>query len=287
MSIAGEQGVEISSSLLIGGLAMGALFVTGLVAGAVFAYKNFKSSGFTWRQRSNFLANVKVGAFPLRLLIGCLVLGFLSIAYLAKVRPDIMFSGWGFVLQSMVFHWFVLLFVAGWIHQSKGSWGAVFGVNFKSLAPSAMQGLAAYLIALPLILTAGYLYQILLITAGYEPAAQPLMEFMTGDLGAWTRFYAIFIAIIVAPISEEILFRGLLLPMAAQRMGVLGAAVFTSAIFAVIHLFIPALVPLFVVSLACSFAYIYTGSIITPIAFHSIFNAVNLAMFTILRDSML
>ncbi len=287
MSIVSEQGIELSPSLLIGGMTMAALFAAGIIAGIIFVYRHVKSDGYTWRQRSEFLKTVDISSFPLRLLIAFLVLGFLFIATLAQMRSDIMFGNWGFVLQSLAFHWLVILFVAVWIYRSKKTWRDVFGLSRKSLAPSALQGLAAYLIALPLIFTAGYLYQILLITTGYVPSPQPLMEFMTGEMGTWPRFYAILVAALVAPVSEEILFRGLLLPLAARSLGVLGAVVITSALFAAMHLFIPALVPLFVVSLACSFAYIYTGSILTPIALHSIFNSINLAMFTILRDSIL
>ena len=83
-------------------------------------------------------------------------------------------------------------------------------------------------------------------------------------------------AVGVAPIFEEILFRGIALPLLARRWGVAPAVVAVSAFFAVIHLHVPSLVPLFIIAVSFSLGYLYTGSLLAPVVMHALFNGVNL-----------
>ncbi len=49
-----------------------------------------------------------------------------------------------------------------------------------------------------------------------------------------------------------------------------------STLFAVVHFHLPAVLPLFIIAMACSIAYVRTGSILVPIIMHATFNATTL-----------
>ena len=78
-------------------------------------------------------------------------------------------------------------------------------------------------------------------------------------------------AMVLAPIVEELLFRGFLYHGIRRKAGVKAALIVTSAVFALIH---PpqVMAPIFVVGLSLGYLYERTGTLIAPIAFHAVFN---------------
>jgi len=87
----------------------------------------------------------------------------------------------------------------------------------------------------------------------------------------------------LAPLFEEVIFRGILLPLVARRWGTAAAVVTVSALFAMVHFHLPSVVPLFVIAVAFSLGYVYSGSLLVPVAMHALFNGVNLVMLALLR----
>lgn len=82
-----------------------------------------------------------------------------------------------------------------------------------------------------------------------------------------------FTAVIVAPVSEEILFRGYLYPASKRFIGRVPAILFSALIFAAIHHNAMALLPLCFLALLLAVAYEVSGSIWAPIGIHLLFNA--------------
>jgi len=85
-------------------------------------------------------------------------------------------------------------------------------------------------------------------------------------------------AIVLAPVGEELLFRGLLYPWIKQagfpRMALWGTAI----LFAAIHINLVLFVPLLVLALALTALYEWSDNLLAPIVAHSVFNALNLAL---------
>lgn len=97
-------------------------------------------------------------------------------------------------------------------------------------------------------------------------------------------------AVILAPLTEELLFRGvfqtsLLRVFKGARWP---ALLIASVIFALLHISVvtswQSLVPLFVLGLVFGYLYERTGSLITPILAHAVFNAANIAIALNLPD---
>jgi membrane protease YdiL (CAAX protease family) len=90
-------------------------------------------------------------------------------------------------------------------------------------------------------------------------------------------------AVIVAPILEELVFRGILLPWLRRLMGAWPAIVLSSAIFAIAHFNAwPAPIALFVLALFLGYLAHRTTSLVSSIALHATFNAANLALLIIM-----
>jgi membrane protease YdiL (CAAX protease family) len=91
------------------------------------------------------------------------------------------------------------------------------------------------------------------------------------------------LAIAIAPVFEELLFRGFAYPVLKQRWGACKALVVVSVAFAAIHLHLPSLAPLFALAVGLGLAYELTGSLLAPITMHVLFNAANVLMILYVR----
>ncbi len=183
----------------------------------------------------------------------------------------------GLLVQGLLFHGVVLAAVTAWLRRRRVSWRSAFGWRARRLLPDAARGLAAYLALLPLVLVYSVAYQQVLVRLGVRPEPQPVFLLLR-EAAPWLRGYVLFVGVALAPLAEEVLFRGLALPLAARRFGTAPAVVLVSAVFALLHFHLPSFAPLFVLGVGFSLAYLLTGSLAVPVAMHAFFNGVNLAI---------
>jgi membrane protease YdiL (CAAX protease family) len=87
------------------------------------------------------------------------------------------------------------------------------------------------------------------------------------------------VTVVIAPLGEELLFRGVLYPT-IKRAGFPKLALWGSSIlFAAIHLNLVIFLPLLLLALILVWLYEQTDNLIAPLAAHALFNAINLAHF--------
>ena len=80
-------------------------------------------------------------------------------------------------------------------------------------------------------------------------------------------------AIIIAPVAEEIVFRGYIYTSTKRFSNRFFAAILSSLLFGVVHFNISAFIPLVFLALLLTIAYELSGSIWAPISIHALFNA--------------
>ncbi|MFH1534113.1 MAG: type II CAAX endopeptidase family protein [Nitrospirota bacterium] len=80
--------------------------------------------------------------------------------------------------------------------------------------------------------------------------------------------------IAVAPVIEEVFFRGFLLRSLSNKMGIFYGSILTALIFALLHLQPSSIIPVFILGLIINSLVIKSKSIIPAIAFHAFNNAV-------------
>ncbi|GAA5131847.1 CPBP family intramembrane metalloprotease [Luteolibacter yonseiensis] len=94
-----------------------------------------------------------------------------------------------------------------------------------------------------------------------------------GEAGGWGLVYALVSACVLAPVVEEIVYRGLLFRSFRNRLGVLPAALLSSAVFAVLHIYDGyGLISVGVFGFSCALLYSGTASLTTVIVLHLLYN---------------
>ena len=182
------------------------------------------------------------------------------------------------MVHSLAVHWTVLLLLALVLRMRGLNWRRAFGARGARLARVIGLGAAAYLVMLPSVVLFAAVYRLLLQSLGLDTGMQDVTQVLTGEASPPVRAYLLFLGMFLGPLAEECLFRGVLLPVLARRFGAMAGMLTVSAIFAGIHLHLPSLLPLFVLSVWLCLGYLYAGSILVPVVMHMLFNAVNLAV---------
>jgi len=142
-----------------------------------------------------------------------------------------------------------------------------------------------YVASMPLVLLLAIAGQSVLTWLGIDPAPQEVVNLLVEPQGStWVNVYLVVLAVVAAPAIEEILFRGIALPIVAKRYGVVPAMLLVSMLFAVIHIHLASLAPLFAVAMFLALGALFSGSIVTPIVAHALFNASNVGIILLIRD---
>lgn len=137
-------------------------------------------------------------------------------------------------------------------------------------------GLATFLVAMPFVFAANAVSVGVFKLLGLEPERQPAIE-MVGRIATspWMPLFVVS-AIVIAPITEELLFRAGLFRALRTRQPRWVALVIPSLLFAAIHFHLPTYLPLATLGVIFSLAYQHSGNIGTPIVAHAAFNLNNL-----------
>jgi membrane protease YdiL (CAAX protease family) len=109
-------------------------------------------------------------------------------------------------------------------------------------------------------------------------------QVLTGDIAQTPAqlLLAVLAAVVLAPIAEELLFRGLLHRALRVRLRIVPATAISSLLFAVVHVDVVmsqpiALVGLTLVGVVLAIAYERTGGLLVPVLIHAVHNAITIA----------
>jgi membrane protease YdiL (CAAX protease family) len=152
----------------------------------------------------------------------------------------------------------------------------MFGLGKVPFFRAVGLGITFALLAYPITFTIHFIVEILFAS---KEAPQQLIQSFKGATNGGDSSLLIAIAIsavVVAPICEEIMFRGCFYPVGAKALGRGTSALLMSLIFALIHDTFTAAPSLTALAICFTIAYEATGSLLVPIFCHAAFNAINL-----------
>lgn len=129
------------------------------------------------------------------------------------------------------------------------------------------------------------LYGLALILAeavGFEVSAlqEGNIPSSTGDRSLSVYLLAALAIVVVAPINEELFFRGLAFRALFGSWGVEAGIIGSALMFALFHFDLNVIVPFTAIGALFAYSFRESRSLWTPIAAHTIFNGVNLALGT-------
>jgi membrane protease YdiL (CAAX protease family) len=153
-----------------------------------------------------------------------------------------------------------------------------FGLSRPKIFSALFWTPICFAVILPVALLLENFSAVLLEKVGLQPQEQDAVKLFSGAELWPTGIYLAIFAVVVAPVAEEFIFRGILFPFVRQLGHKKFAWLGVSALFALIHHNLATFVPLFVLALALAWLYEKTDCLLAPIAVHSLFNAANLAL---------
>lgn len=186
------------------------------------------------------------------------------------------------ILQVVVavasFHGAALVLVQFFLRAHKTTWQAAFGFT-HSWKRAVLFGVIGAVLFLPVGWGLQWLCGELMMRLHHKPAEQSMVQALR-LVHRWNeRITMMSIAVVIVPVAEETLFRGILYPLVKQngfpRLALWGGAVF----FAAMHFNVEKFLPLFALALLLTWLYERTDNLIASITAHSLFNAANLVAF--------
>lgn len=140
-------------------------------------------------------------------------------------------------------------------------------------------GVSGYFVALPLMFVVSLVNQQLWQgQGGSNPLLQIVLE--EGDPVALALFF--FTAAVAAPVFEETLFRGFLLPSLTRYFPVWGAIAASSLVFALAHLSLSEVLPLSVLGIILGIVYTRSRGLLSSMLLHSLWNSITMVGLFIL-----
>jgi membrane protease YdiL (CAAX protease family) len=167
----------------------------------------------------------------------------------------------------------LLLAVAGFLRLRRFDLNSLGGFSKIGFFRTVVTGGVLILAAYPLIFLADVVTQRLLRSA---PQRQAIVEMFSESSTLEQRILIIVLAVSLAPLAEEFIFRFFIYGVLRRYFGRLVGVVVSALLFAAVHAHLPSFAPLFVLGSCFAIAYEWSGSILVPMTMHALFNAITL-----------
>ena len=141
---------------------------------------------------------------------------------------------------------------------------------------------------LPLIWIISILWNILLsflqkLSLIDEFPAQALVELLTKDISLFYFALLAFCGIVIAPVIEEILFRGCIYRFLKGKTSLIRAQLLSASLFALLHANLHSFLPLVFIGFILARIYESSGNIKQSIIFHGFFNATSFTFIALYK----
>lgn len=151
--------------------------------------------------------------------------------------------------------------------------------HWRPLSSSLGRALRGLLMVLPLVSLVGWLQSQLW---GDPGGSNPLLDLVLRSQDPTALGCFALTAVVLAPLFEETLFRGVLLPVAARELGGLGGVLLSALVFAVAHLSLGELPPLFMLGLGLGWLRWSSGRLGCCVLMHALWNGLTFCNLVLL-----
>jgi uncharacterized protein len=210
-----------------------------------------------------------------------LVAGLLVVAGLGHWFPDLTQPHSGFVqfvVGAIFFQGAALLWIHLFLRAHGVGWREAFGFSLARAGRVAGWTALALVVSAPLTMLLGKLAEAVLIHLGLTPGLQLPVKLLLDRPSPSQAIVFGCGAVLLVPVAEEMLFRGILYPTLKQsghrQLAMLG----TSLVFASFHGNLMAFVPLTFLGVVLTWLYEKTGNLLAPILTHALFNGLNFTL---------
>jgi membrane protease YdiL (CAAX protease family) len=167
----------------------------------------------------------------------------------------------------------VVLILLGFLQLRGFDLDASAGLSKLGIVRAVSTGALLLLAAYPLISAADGITRHFL---GGASSKQSIVELFDGSQTIEQRILIIVLAVAIAPIAEEFVFRFFLYGVLKRYLGRFGGLAINALLFAAVHAHLPSFAPLLVLGACFTLAYEWSGSILVSMTMHSLFNSLSL-----------
>lgn len=205
--------------------------------------------------------------------MGCFFLGAAIIQSIPNIPNTVML-----LVNICTFHLSALAILTIWLRRINVTWETAFGLrtglNLKTLGASAFAAICVIPTSIVVIL----LVELLMSNLGWEPKLQEVVLALSKSSKWHDTVLMGIMATILAPIVEELIFRGLIYQTLKDAGYKKSALWISSLLFAAIHINVMTFIPLTLLAVLFALLYETSGTIVAPIIVHSLFNLANFCM---------
>ena len=141
----------------------------------------------------------------------------------------------------------------------------------RPLFSALRDAMTGWLMVTPVVMLTGWL---LVRLVGDPGGSNPLLELVLGSRDPLALGLLAFTAVVLAPLFEETIFRGALLPVLATRLGPLPGVLLSGLLFAMAHISVGELAPLTVLGVGLGLVRLRSGRLWPSVLMHGLWNAV-------------
>ena len=143
--------------------------------------------------------------------------------------------------------------------------------RWQPLPGALVTALLGWFRVTPFVIVTGWL---LVRLFGDPGGSNPLLELVLESRDPLALFLLAMTAVVLAPLFEEVIFRGTLLPVLARRTGSLTGVVLSGLLFGMAHISIGELAPLTVLGIGLALLRLSSGRLFPCVLMHALWNAV-------------
>ncbi len=155
-----------------------------------------------------------------------------------------------------------------------------FQFNFLPIKDSFIQGFKGFLMIIPFVLLVSLIMNLLIEN---QNGSNPLLEIVLNN-NNYLSFILLFLTTtLIAPLFEEVIFRGVLLPILSREFGIILGITISAFIFALAHLSISEMPPLFILGIGLGITRLISGRLSSSVIMHSLWNGMTFINLFLLR----
>tara|TARA_Y100001978_G_scaffold123536_1_gene110210 strand:- start:336 stop:1688 length:1353 start_codon:yes stop_codon:yes gene_type:complete len=155
-----------------------------------------------------------------------------------------------------------------------------FQFKIKPIKDSIFQGFKGWIMIIPFVLLTSLIMNLVVEN---QAGSNPLLEIVLNNNNYFAFLLLFLTTTLIAPLFEEIIFRGVLLPVLARDYGKLIGILISSFVFALAHLSLNEFPPLFVLGIGLATTRLISGRLFSSVVMHSLWNGLTFFNLFLLR----
>ena len=155
-----------------------------------------------------------------------------------------------------------------------------FQFRIKPIKESIYQGFKGWIMVIPFVLLTSLIMNLIVEN---QAGSNPLLEIVLNNNNYFAFILLFLTTTLIAPLFEEIIFRGALLPVLTRDYGKIAGILISSFVFALAHLSLNEFPPLFVLGIGLAITRLISGRLSSSFFMHSFWNGITFLNLFLLR----